>query len=78
MESVTSSRPERSGFSLHRTGMMVMLHGLRGRRPPITFGSSLCRELSPAPLEAGAGKGNSPASLRALRCARMAQDGCER
>jgi hypothetical protein len=24
----------RSGFSLHRTGMMAMLHGLRGRTPP--------------------------------------------
>jgi hypothetical protein len=35
MESVTSSRPERSGFSLHRTSMMDMLHGLRGRTPAV-------------------------------------------
>ena len=28
------SRPGRSGLSLQRTGMMVMIHGLRGRTPP--------------------------------------------
>ena len=26
-------RPGRSYFSLHRTGMMVMIQGLRGRKP---------------------------------------------
>jgi hypothetical protein len=31
MESVTSSRPERSGFPLQWTGIMTILHGLRGR-----------------------------------------------
>jgi hypothetical protein len=30
---VSPSRPGRSGFTLHRTGRMAMLHGLRGRIP---------------------------------------------
>ena len=30
---VYPSRPERSGPSLHRTGMMVMIHRLRGWTP---------------------------------------------
>jgi hypothetical protein len=51
--------------------MMVMLHGLRGR---MLFPLRVL--FLPAPLlEAGAGKGNSPASFRALWRARMDQDG---
>jgi hypothetical protein len=47
--------PGRSGFSLHRTGMMAMIHRLRGRIPLTSFPGWLIIVLfTPAPLlEAG-------------------------
>jgi hypothetical protein len=67
------SRPGRSVFGLQWTGMMVMLHGQPGRLPA-------CYVLFlPAPLYLGRRLSTTLLSglFRALRCARMAQDGCE-